>query len=328
MAIHVLTILLLVACCHADDLTLRGSAMGTGWSVKARASEVSDPDTLRRLIGERLAAIERSMSTWRDDTEISRFNATHSTDWFAVSPDFARVLRRGLEISLATEGAFDPSMLPLVRAWGFTKVMPQVLPGEVEIAELLAQAGYRKLASRLDPPAIRKTAPRVEIDLSAIAKGYAVDALAALLVRRSCKHWLVDIGGEVRGQGLSTKARPWRIGIEAPLVGERRIHTIVELSTGAVATSGDYRNHIEKDGRRYAHIIDPSDGRPIPQRGLAVSVRAPDCLTADAWATALCVLGPQRGLAVAEGAGMAALFLRKEADAIKTWETSRWREMR
>ena len=320
--------LLLVACCHADDLTLRGRAMGTAWTVKARAAEVSDPDTLQLVIGERLAAIERSMSTWRDDTEISRFNATHSTDWFAISPDFARVLRRGLEISLATEGAFDPSMLPLLGAWGFTKVKPRALPGEVEIAELLAQAGFCKLASRLDPPAIRKTAPRVEIDLSAIAKGYAVDALAELLVRRSCKNWLVDIGGEVRGLGLSAKARPWRIGIEAPLVGESRIHTIVELSTGAVATSGDYRNHIEKAGRRYAHIIDPRDGRPIPQRGLAVSVRAPDCLTADAWATALCVLGPQRGLAVAEDAGMAALFLRKEADAIKTWESSRWREMR
>jgi len=329
MALRVLTILLLATLGRADDLTLRGGAMGTRWMVKVRASEAEDAEGLRAAVVGRLAEIDRTMSTWRKDSEISLFNASRSTNWFPVAPEFARVLRRGLEIARATDGAFDPTVLPLSRLWGFTTHSGLGDPPNAsEIAGQLSRVGHDKIVARLKSPAVRKTDARTEIDLSAIAKGFAVDAVAELLARRWCTNWLVDIGGEVRGHGRSGKGRAWRIGIEAPIVGERRIHLAVEVADGAVATSGDYRNFIELAGRRHAHIIDARSGYPIPQRGLAVSVQAKDCLTADAWATALCVLGPERGSAIAEKAGIAALFLTTRKGKVQSRPTRHWRSLK
>jgi thiamine biosynthesis lipoprotein len=316
MAKHLLILLLLLSlsASGAERRLLQGTAMGTRWMTLLSDAADLDSVPLETAIRDRLELIERAMSTWRPDSEISRFNAFRGTNWFSVSGDFAWVLGRALKIARASGGAFDPTIYPIVRLWGFDGRQPDMPPSESEVAEVMARVGFEGLEVRIEPPAIRKRNALLEIDLSAIAKGFAVDRVAALLDERGFGSWLVDIGGELRARGISPRGGPWRVGIEAPVVGRRVIHETVELKQGGVATSGDYRNFIVLGGRRHAHLIDPRRGLPIPQSGLAVSVMAGDCLTADAWATALCVLGPADGLIKAELEGLAALFLVQSPD--------------
>ena len=288
-----------------------GMTMGTSYSVKlVGVPESMDMEWLRWQLQQELTSIEQQMSTYIADSELSQFNARRSVDWFEVSPELCNAVANALAISAASRGAFDITVGPLVNLWGFgpdgSNVEP---PDEQSIASERNNVGYTALHADCSAPALRKDRPDVYVDLSAFAKGYGVDRLAAILDRERLERYLVEIGGELRMRGLNANGEKWGIAIESPHRSGRAVQTIVRLTDVAVATSGDYRNFFEHEGRIYSHTIDPRTGYPVTHTAASVTVLAETAAVADAMATALLVLGPDDGLRFAEREGLAALFL-------------------
>ena len=286
---------------------LAGQTMGTIWSVT-----LVEPDPqARELIQARLDAVNAAMSTWDPTSELSRFNAHQSTEPFALSAETLRVMALAREVSTATEGAFDVTVRPLVAAWGFGAGarVPGAAPEDAELAGIRERVGFELLV--LDPTAgtARKRHPQLEVDLSAIAKGFAVDEVARALHELGHERFLVEVGGEVRVSGERPGGGPWHLAIERPEPDGRAIHGVIGLRDQSMATSGDYRNFYEQAGRRLTHIVDPRIGRPVSHGLASVSVVHEDAATADAWATALTVLGPDEGPEVARAEGIAAYFI-------------------
>ncbi|MFW5724231.1 MAG: FAD:protein FMN transferase [Halochromatium sp.] len=307
-------LLVLVGCGRESEprvLALRGSTMGTSYSVQIVAPPAElDRDALAAAIDARLADINRRMSTYQPSSELSRFNHSQTTDWFLVSPELVAVVAAARAVSAASAGAFDVTVGPLVNLWGFGPTpSADDLPTAGDLQAARARVGWRQLEVQSQPPALRKSRPDLSVDLSAIAKGYAVDRLAELVEAHDLEDYLVEIGGELRGRGVNGRGEPWRIAIERPEASRRAVFEVVALRDIGMATSGDYRNFVEIDGKRYSHTIDPATGRPVDHRLASVTVLADDCMQADAWATALLVLGPERGLELAEQLGLAALFI-------------------
>ena len=277
-----------------ETILVSGDTMGTVYKVKV--SGPPDGLTAERLqqeVDARLKYINDRMSTYLPESEISRFNQTQNDDWFEVSPETAAVLGEALEISEKTDGAFDVTVGPLVNLWSFgPEGRIERVPTDEEIEKAKAGVGFRHIGVRSSPPALRKKHPDVYVDLSAIAKGFAVDEVARVLDALGVTRYMVEIGGEVRTRGRKQDGTPWRIGIEKPASTSRVLQHIVELENRSLATSGDYRNFFEKDGRRYSHTIDPRTGRPVEHNLASVSVISDNCTFADAMATALAVMGP------------------------------------
>ena len=309
-----------------------GATMGTSYSVRLGAPVPNlEAAALQSAIVAMLDHIDSRMSTWREDSDVSRFNASRSTDWFPVSPGVATVVAEAQDLSHRTGGALDVTVATLVALWGFASDdrAPDQGPSEEHLAEARRHTGYRKLEVRLAPPALRKRdAPDLQIDLSAIAKGYAVDVVAELIEEFEIHSYLVEIGGEVRVGDPKPDGSPWRIGIEAPVEGRRAMNRVVELTNTALATSGNYRNFYQRNGRRFAHLIDPRSGEPVPDLGLgSVSVLAPTCQEADALATALFVLGPKEGPDYAEGRRLDTLFLIRHEDGFSARMTGSFEQL-
>ncbi len=265
-----------------------------------------------------LGEVNGQMSTYIPDSELSRFNSSESNEWFSVSEDTAEVVKRGIEVYEISEGAFDITVGPLVNLWGFgPQGRREDLPGEGEIEAAMERTGSVHLEVRFSPPALKKRIPDLYVDLSAIAKGFAVDRLAELLELQGVADFLVDIGGEMRAKGMKKEGLAWRIGIESPVAGAKALQKIVELNNSAMATSGDYRSYYEVDGVRYSHEIDPRTGRPVTHSLVSVTVVDATCMDADGWATALLILGPKEGYARAERQDLAAFFVVKGEDGFE-----------
>ena len=295
---------------------LSGESMGTTWSVTI--SGMTPPNAVAKVQAE-LDLVDRLMSTWRDDSEVSRFNKSSDTSWFAVSAETAAVVEEALRISRQTDGAFDITVSPLIRLWNFeTNTNRTTIPSDDAIESCRQSIGWQKLSVRRNPPALRKTVANLEINLSAIAKGYAVDRVAEALMASGCESFLVEVGGEIRTAGNSPRGRPWSVGIEVPTEGARSVSDKIEVVDQAMATSGDYRNFYVVDGKRYSHTIDPRTGRPIEHGLASVSVLAETCMEADAWATALSVLGPQLGRSVALKAKLDAQLTTRHPEGFTT----------
>lgn len=295
----------------AKAVEFRGSTMSTRYRVMVFGLPAGvTREALGRRIEAALASVNRQMSTYLPDSEISRFNRHRGTDWFAVAAETAAVVRAALEVSRLTDGAFDVTVGPLVNLWGFGPEARQAAsPTDASIARCRARVGWRHLEVRLDPPALRKQVADLSVDLSAIAKGHGVDRVSARLDAAGVTAWMVEIGGEVRTRGRKPDGSGWRIGIEAPRVDRREVLEKLTITDLALATSGNYRNFFEREGKRYGHTLDPRSGRPVEHRLGSVTVVAPTCMRADALATALMVLGPEAGLALATRQRIAALFL-------------------
>jgi len=315
--------LLLASCAPATDerplAAFEGETMGTYYRVKVAGEEMTEER--RRTVHEaavaEMEAVNSRMSTYLEDSEISRFNRHPEASPFTVSAATMEVLRTAIEISDKTDGAFDVTVGPLVEAWGFgpSPTPPRQLDG-TELASLLERIGYHKL--RLDEAAstVTKSLGELHCDLSGIAKGYAVDRVAERLASLGIADYWVEIGGEVRAAGTNARDTAWRLGIERPQLLPGAVQRIVPLEDLAVATSGDYRNYREIDGERYSHLIDPRSGRPIRHHLASVSVFHPRCAVADAWATALMVMGEEEGYERAADEGLAALFLVRDGDGL------------
>lgn len=295
---------------------IQGRTMGTTFVVKYKNTALSNTvpplQQVEKEINELLIEVNRQMSTYISDSEISRFNQYAETDWFPVSEDFAKVVQFALKISEDSRGAFDVTIGPLVNLWGFgPKKQENVVPDETEIEKLLSEIGYGKLAVRNTPPAIKKDVSTLYCDLSAIAKGFGVDKIADYLDKLGIEDYMVEIGGEVRVKGSNQKNISWRIGIEVPDDGGGQ-QSVVALEDVAMATSGDYRNYFEKDGERYSHTIDPRNGWPIRHTLASVTVIHPSCAIADAIATTINVLGPEAGLQFAQEQKLPIFIITKE----------------
>jgi thiamine biosynthesis lipoprotein len=290
---------------------LSGATMGTTWSVSLLpAPGGTDPAALKTQLQQRLVQINGLMSTYDPDSEISRFNRQTGSDWFAISAETAQVIELSLQISQLTNGAFDISVGPLVELWGFGALKRgKQIPTDDQVREQLAQVGFKNLQLRLTPAAIKKQLPQLRIDLSAVAKGYAVDALKEILVQQGVSNFLLEIGGELQIAGQRGDGMPWRIAIEKPLEGTREVETVFPLTETAVATSGNYRNYYIENGQRYVHTIDPQSGRPIRHKLASVTVLDPNCARADALATALMVMGEEQGRQFCEKNQLAAYLL-------------------
>jgi FAD:protein FMN transferase len=295
------------------ELNLVGPTMGTTYTVKiARPPAHIQAQEVRVVIDRELARIDESMSGYRPDSEISRFNASRSTDWFEVSADVAIVVQTALNVSEASGGAFDVTVTPLVQAWGFgaTNTAPADLPDEAMLHRLSQKIGYRKLQVRHTPAALRKAQPELTVDLNGIAPGFAVDRIAAGFDALGLQSYMIDIGGEIRVRGRNAAGEKWRIALEEPLDAQDRTpFAILELEELAVATSGEYRHYYTRDGKRYSHTIDPRSGRPIEHDLASVAVVHREAMYADAWGTALNVLGAEAGYELAEKLGMSVMFI-------------------
>ena len=283
-------------------LRLDGQTMGTRWSVQFVASASTVPDALRAGIEALLAVLVAQLSHWEPTSALCRYNRAPAGSWVVLPPDFRAVLDAALDIARHSDGALDPTAGPLVDLWGFGPPGPRTSPpSAAEIDAAAARVGWQRLQQQGD----RLLQPGgVQLDFSAIAKGHAVDRLAEWLDQAGFAHHLVEIGGELRGQGVKPDGLPWWVEIETP-EGIDVPPTLIALDGLSVATSGDTIRRFEHQGRRYAHTLDPRSGWPIVAAPAAVTVLHPQCREADGWATALTVLAPDIGLSLADRLGLA-----------------------
>jgi len=314
---------LLITACETDsrlpEFELVGQAMGTTYSVLLvdPAAEVSK-DRLEVRISETLEHIENLLSTWRDDSELSKFNTNSSSGWIDVSAELCDAIERALEVSRQSNGAFDITVGPLVNLWGFGPHGDvNEPPDDDALRAAMNIVGYEELQTRCDEPAVRKSDGAVYVDLSGWAKGYAVDEVAVLLDDRQIANYLVEIGGELRVRGHNAEGLKWAVAIETPSKTTRTPHSVLRVTNTSVATSGDYRNYFDHDGKHYSHTIDGRTGRPIEHELAAVTVVSESAAYADAMATALLVLGPAEGPRRAEELGLAAFFLIRSETSIQ-----------
>ncbi|MEM7676628.1 MAG: FAD:protein FMN transferase [Myxococcota bacterium] len=295
---------------------IEGPIMGTTFTVKlAQGLSSLARAEAEQTVLTALNAVNDRMSTYIPESEISRFARAPAYAPFSLSPSTVEVVQKALTISAATDGAFDVTVRPLVDAWGFgPDGRPERKPGGDATSALLARVGYQKLQLDEANKTLRKSTSSVSVDLSAIAKGYAVDRVAAGLEALGYRDYLVEVGGEMRARGRREAGGVWRVGIESPQTDGRSVARVIRLKDRGLATSGNYRNFYIEDGIRYAHTINPKTGQPVRHRLQSVSVIHPEAAMADGWATALMVLGEVDALRVAKAQGLAALFMISGAD--------------
>ena len=309
--------LLLLGCSKVldnDDIVVfQGSTMGTTYSIKvAGFPESVDLEQIQGEIEALLVRVNQSMSTYIPDSEISRINRSDGTAPIPVSSMMFDVLTESLRISVLSKGALDMTVAPLVNLWGFgADPKTTAIPDDQKIKSLLKQTGYKKIRVTGTPLTISKSHPKLTIDLSAIAKGYAVDQVSLLLESKGLANYLVEIGGEIRTNGFKIDQAPWIVGIERPVSGERVIQQVISIGNRSMATSGDYRNYFEENGKRFSHLIDPNSGRPIEHKLVSASVVHQSCMTADGFATAFMVMGTGSAYELATKQNLAVYFLVK-----------------
>jgi FAD:protein FMN transferase len=312
----------------SPSTAISGRAMGTVWSVKfvqPGSHAHLDPAMVSKRVAEKLEQLENIFSTYRLHSELSQFNATKHTDWIAVAPEMVRVAEESRRISELTNGAFDVTIDPLVRLWGFgAQRRSNSMPTASEIAAARKLVDWRQLESRPTPPALRKVTPGVSADFSSMAKGFAADVVSETLISLGASNHLAQVGGDVKSAGEGIDGRGWPVAVEQPLDETRAVAGVVLLDGLALSTSGDYRNFFVSGGRRYGHIIEPRTGEP-PTHGLAlVSVIHPSCATSSALATALFVLGPEEGFRIAVEHQLACLFIIRSETGLAYRATSQF----
>lgn len=294
---------------------INGPTMGTRYSAVFYAPAGSDLFELSRDLRAAVDAVDAQMSSWKPDSDLMRLNRAGTGIWHDVPSQLGMVLATALTIGRLSEGAFDIGVGDLVSAWGFGSNPAPGRPRNVDKG-LPRLPAHLRLEIDTERLRVRKLTD-ITLDLSGIAKGFGVDELARVLHAHGIANFLVSIDGELRASGGKPDGTPWRIAVEKPNIGGREPEGILELGDGAVATSGDYRHFVNIDGVRYAHTIDPRRQEPLVDGPAAVTVLAETCMAADAWATALLILGPTTGSAIASAQGLEALFIERQPRSTK-----------
>nr|WP_306174774.1 FAD:protein FMN transferase [Alteromonas stellipolaris] len=314
----------MIASCSDKPLAvahLQGQTMGTTYNVKYVLAEgEKEVEGLQEEIDAELVNINKLMSTYDTTSELSRFNQYRYSDNFEVSKETLTVVNEALRLARLSDGVLDVTVGPLVNLWGFgPNKRPEKVPTQADIDAVRDYVGYEKLSTT--PTGLMKANPMLYVDLSTIAKGYGVDEVAAILDAHNLQHYLVEIGGEMRVKGERGDGSEWLIAIEKPVTTERAVQKVVSIGTNAIATSGDYRNYYEEDGKRYSHLIDPNTGSPITHDLVSVTVVNPSSMIADGLATAFNVMGWERAINLAEQEQLAVFLIRRTADGFEEYAT-------
>ncbi|MDN2708884.1 FAD:protein FMN transferase [Janthinobacterium sp. SUN118] len=311
---------------------LRGLSMGTSWSVRlvdaAMPGRAGSAD-LQQGLQQQLDLVVAQMSHWSEDSDLGRFNRAEPGSWHSLPAAFCEVLEFAMQVAQASGGAYDPCAGALVNLWGFGPSHrydePGFLPPKHDTVALL-QSQRQRRRLELDLPARRARQPGgLQLDLSAIAKGYGVDRLARYLDSQGIGHYLVEVGGELRGAGSKPDGQPWWVMLEqvdGAEAGQQPAEMMLALHGLSVATSGDYRRFFQDGTARFSHTIDPRSGMPIANQLASVTVVHAQCMAADAWSTALTVLGAEAGMALAEEQGLAARFLQRDGRGYREFLSS------
>jgi thiamine biosynthesis lipoprotein len=288
-------------CKAKEEHLIQGRTMGTFYQVQVVTEDSAELSGLKEKVEKRLVAINRSMSTYLPQSEISRFNSFNQTGVkFKISSDFYQVMRVAEKIYRLSDGAWDGTINPLVDLWGFgRKGIKTAIPDKTEIIRRMSSVGFHQIKI-LSPGYLVKNRAEITLDLSSIAKGFGVDAVSAVVRNQGYENYLVEIGGEIFAAGLRKDGGQWRIGINRPQknAAPNAVYKVVKLQDRAFATSGDYRIFFEVEGVRYSHVINPKTGYPVSSGVVSVSILAGDCTFADGLATAIMVMGHQKGLAL------------------------------
>ncbi|WP_339735411.1 FAD:protein FMN transferase [uncultured Gimesia sp.] len=309
---------------------IEGPTMGTSYhiTVCTKPDNAVEEPALQQEVDQLLQEINQQMSTYIKTSELSRFNQSEPDQWINVSPSVVKVVDASLKLSKDSADAFDMTVGPLVNIWHFgPNPGKKTLPAASRIEAARKSVGYQHIEVQHDPPALKKLIPEVYVDLSAIAKGYAVDMVAELLESHSIENYLVEIGGEMRARGHNNQGLPWKVGIEKPVSETRVVQSVVPLSNLSMATSGNYRNFFEVDGVSYSHTIDPRTGWPVKHTLASVTVVGETCMNCDAVATCLMVLGPEEGYNWAKERKIAAYFIVKTGNGFQERYSPRWHEL-
>ena len=297
------------------EVLLQGRTMGTTYNIKVVATEEQVIELkLQQQIDAALKQVNQEMSTYIAESELSKFNQSTSAEAIEISVGLTRVIKESIRLGNLSGGKLDVTVGPLVNLWGFgPEQRPEKVPSDAILSATNERVGLQNLV--LEGNLLSKKIPDLYIDLSTIAKGYGVDIIAELIESNGLTHYLVEIGGEMRLRGFKHTGELWAIAIEKPILDqsgvERAVHQVIIPKDNAVATSGDYRNYFEADGRRFSHIIDPSTGKPIDHNLVSVTVVHPSSMTADGLSTTLMVMGMEKGMAFASENNLAALFISK-----------------
>lgn len=324
-----LTLILFLTSCENGQSTVQfsGKTMGTTYSVMLRPPSLSgrqaNPAELQAEVDSELGRINRLMSTYDGASQLSQLNTYPVGKFFSVHPDLYHVLQTSQELSRLSGGALDVTVGSLVNLWGFGPgYAGSKPPSESEIRLARANVGYQSLDIDAENYRVRRTKPGY-IDLSSIAKGFAVDQIRDLLRRRGHHDFLVEIGGELFASGRIKPDRQWQVAIEAPQTDKRSMHTTLPLQDMAMATSGDYRNYFDWNGKRYSHTIDPRTGYPVDHQLVSVTVIAASAMYADGWATAISVLGLQQGMQLANAQQLAVIAMIETDSGIETFKSEK-----
>ena len=302
----------------SEGIQLSGPIFGTQWSLIYHAADESvTEETVNEALLEAFSVVDDSMNHYRPSSTLSELNRLPAMEVMEVDWDFALVFNTALDIYYATDGAYDLSVSPLINLWGFGPEGVTKRPADEEITTVEPFVGLDKFAWDLSTRGFVKRDTKATLDFSSIAKGYAVDIAADSLDELGLEHFMLEVGGEIQVRGTSPRGDSWRLAVERPTPGSRgQIFTAIEVSDIGVATSGDYRNFFEDGGRRFSHLIDPRTGYPIEHDLVSVTVVHPSTMIADAWATALMVVGTEEALRLADLYELAVFLISREDDQL------------
>lgn len=314
---------------RAPELLLAGETMGSVWTVKVAGATPLSAAELRAGIQARFDVVDLALSTWREDSALSRFNAVDSGEWLDIDAELAEVMAYALELGEQSGGAYDVTIGPLVDLWGFGPVPPtHQRPDAAAIEQARARVGWRRVEVDVAARRARKD-PGVRVDLSSLGKGRGVDRVAEYLDGVGVSNYLIDLSGKLRARGVNAAGRPWRIGVERPgpdagTVAVDLAPDVIELRDESVATAGDYRKFFERDGRHYSHIIDPRTGEPVNHSTVSATALHAGCMEADALATVLMVMEPAGAIALAQRQNLRALLIGREGGGFAVWRSANW----
>ncbi len=296
--------------------------MGTFWRISLAGVAPERKSSLQKAVQQQLDEDDRQLSTWKNDSVLSRFNQYRGSDPQPVSENMADIVSLSLRIGRKTAGAMDITVGPLVNLWGFgpdKQPVKEPTQAQIDAAKALTGLQHLQVIQKAEGAYLQKDLPGLYVDLSTVGEGFATDHLARLMEKEGINSYLVSVGGAVLTRGTNAQGQPWKVAIQKPTDRENAVQAVVDLQGHGISTSGSYRNYYELDGKRISHVIDPTTGRPIQHKLVSATVIATTALEADGWDTGLMVLGEEKAKALALRENLAVYLIEKQGDGFSSW---------